>query len=79
MGFLEKLRDSLARTKEQIVGRFEQIVQQADTEQERSRPVNVDTIEALVVSSEGGLRLSRRLARGAAADCQRRPLAGPTR
>ncbi len=64
MGFLEKLRDSLARTKEQIVGRFEQIVQQADTEQERSRPVNVDTIEALeelLISADVGLAATERI------------------
>ena len=47
MGFLDRLRDGLTRTKEQIVGRFEQIVQQADTEENRRRPVDVDTIEAL--------------------------------
>jgi fused signal recognition particle receptor len=64
LGFLEKLRDSLARTKEQIVGRFEQIVQQADTEQARSRPVNVDTIEALeelLISADVGLAATERI------------------
>ena len=64
MGFLEKLRDSLARTKEQIVGRFEEIVQQADTEQARSRPVNVDTIEALeelLISADVGLAATERI------------------
>jgi fused signal recognition particle receptor len=47
LGFLDRLRDGLTRTKQQIVNRFEQIVEQADTDERRSRPVDVDTIEAL--------------------------------
>ena len=59
MGFFDKLRAGLSRTKEQILGRFEEIVEQADrTEQQRSRPVDVDTIEALeelLISADVGL------------------------
>jgi fused signal recognition particle receptor len=58
MGFLDKLRNSLTRTKEQIVGRFDAIVQQADTDEHRSRPVDVETIEALeelLISADVGL------------------------
>jgi fused signal recognition particle receptor len=47
LGLLDRLRDGLTRTKQQIVSRFEQIVEQADTDERRSRPVDVDTIEAL--------------------------------
>jgi fused signal recognition particle receptor len=47
LGFFDRLRDGLARTKQEIVGRFEQIVELADTEENRSRPIDVDTIEAL--------------------------------
>ena len=47
MGFFDKLRDGLTRTKQQIVSRFEEIVQEADTEEKRSRPIDVDTVEAL--------------------------------
>jgi fused signal recognition particle receptor len=47
LGFFDKLRDGLSRTKQQIVSRFEEIVQQADTEEKRSRPIDVDTVEAL--------------------------------
>jgi fused signal recognition particle receptor len=47
LGLLDRLRDGLTRTKQQIVSRFEQIVEQADTDEKRSRPVDVDTIEAL--------------------------------
>jgi fused signal recognition particle receptor len=47
VGFFDKLRDGLTRTKQQIVSRFEEIVQDADTADKRSRPVDVDTVEAL--------------------------------
>ena len=47
MGFFDKLRDGLTRTKQQIVNRFEEIVQKADASDQRSRPIDVDTIEAL--------------------------------
>ena len=47
MGFFDRLREGLTRTKEQIVSRFEEIVQKADTAEQRARPIDVDTIEAL--------------------------------
>src|SRR5262245_642794 len=62
--FFDKLRDSLARTKEQIVNRFEEIVQQADAGEQRSRPVAVDTIEALeelLISADVGLAATERI------------------
>ena len=46
MGFLDRLREGLTRTKQQIVTRFEEIVQQADAVEQRSRPIDVDTVEA---------------------------------
>ena len=58
MGFLDKLRGGLARTKQQIVGRFEEIVQQADTAEQRTRPIDVDTLEALeelLISADVGI------------------------
>ena len=61
MGFFDKLRDGLSRTKQQIVGRFEEIVQTADTPEQRTRPINVDTIEALeelLISADVGLGLA---------------------
>src|SRR5690349_3477240 len=64
MGFFDKLRDSLTRTKQQIVSRFEEIVEQADTDEQRSRPVNVDTIEALeelLISADIGLAATERI------------------
>jgi len=64
LGFFDKLRESLTRTKEQIVSRFEEIVQQADTEEQRSRPIDVDTIEALeelLISADVGLTATERI------------------
>jgi len=64
VGFFDKLRESLTRTKEQIVSRFEEIVQQADTEEQRSRPIDVDTIEALeelLISADVGLAATERI------------------
>jgi fused signal recognition particle receptor len=64
LGFFDRLRDSLTRTTQQIVGRFEEIVQQADTAEQRTRPVDVDTIEALeelLVSADVGIAATERI------------------
>jgi fused signal recognition particle receptor len=64
MGFFDKLRDGLSRTKQQIVSRFEEIVQTADTPEQRTRPVDVDTIEALeelLISADVGLAATERI------------------
>jgi fused signal recognition particle receptor len=58
LGFFDKLREGLSRTKQQILSRFEEIVEQADTTEKRSRPIDVDTIEALeelLISADVGL------------------------
>src|SRR5262245_66359150 len=64
MGFLDRLREGLTRTKQQIVNRFEEIVQKADTDEQRSRPIDVDTIEALeelLISADVGLPATERI------------------
>jgi len=64
LGFFDRLRDGLARTTEQIVSRFEEIVQQADTDEKRSRPVDVDTIEALeelLLSADVGVAATEKI------------------
>jgi fused signal recognition particle receptor len=64
LGFLDRLREGLTRTKEQIVGRFDEIVQQADAGDQRTRPVDVDTIEALeelLVSADVGIAATERI------------------
>jgi fused signal recognition particle receptor len=47
MGVFGRIRESLSRTKQQIVGRFEEIVRSTDEPTRRSHPVDVDTIDAL--------------------------------
>src|SRR5204862_6954 len=47
MGFFDKIKQSLTRTKEQFVGRFEEIVRRADEPAQRSRPMDLETVEAL--------------------------------
>src|SRR5205085_11379783 len=64
MGFLDRLREGLNRTKQQIVSRFEEIVERADTDEQRSRPIDVDTIEALeeiLISADVGLSATERI------------------
>ena len=64
MGFLDRLREGLTRTKQQIVSRFDEIVQHADSAEQRTRPVDVDTIEALeelLVSADVGLAATERI------------------
>src|SRR6185295_14452347 len=64
MGFFDRLVEGLTRTKQQIVNRFDEIVQQADTAEQRTRPVDVDTIEALeelLVSADVGIAATERI------------------
>jgi len=64
LGFLDRLREGLSRTKQQIVTRFDEIVQQADTAEQRTRPIDVDTIEALeelLVSADVGIAATERI------------------
>jgi len=64
LGFFDRLREGLSRTKQQIVSRFDEIVQQADTPEQRTRPVDVDTIEALeelLISADVGMAATERI------------------
>ena len=47
MGFLDKLKQGLQRTTQQLVDKFEDIVQRADAPDARTRDVDVETAEAL--------------------------------
>jgi len=58
MGFFDKIKQSLTRTKEQFVGRFDEIVRRADEPELRSRPVDVETVDALeeaLISADVGV------------------------
>ena len=47
MGFFDRIREGLSKTKQQIVQRFDEIVSQAETPARKGRPIDVDTIDAL--------------------------------
>jgi fused signal recognition particle receptor len=64
MGLFGRIRESLTRTKQQIVDRFDDIVRRADEPDRRSRPVDVDTIEALeelLISADIGVAATNRI------------------
>jgi fused signal recognition particle receptor len=62
--FLDRLREGLNRTKQQIVERFDALVERADTVEQRTRPIDVDTIEALeelLISADVGIPATERI------------------
>jgi len=64
MGLFGRIRESLTRTTQQIVDRFDEIVRQADQPERRSRPVDVDTIDALeelLISADIGVAATDRI------------------
>jgi fused signal recognition particle receptor len=64
LGFFDRLREGLSRTKQQIVSRFDEIVRQADQAEQRARPIDVDTMEALeelLVSADVGIAATERI------------------
>jgi len=59
-----RIRESLSRTKQQIVERFDEIVRVADQPERQSRPVDVDTVEALeelLISADIGVAATDRI------------------
>jgi len=64
MGFFDKIKASLTRTKEQFVERFDEIVGRADAPAQRTRPVEVETLDALeeaLISADVGLAAADRI------------------
>jgi len=64
MGFFDKIKQSLTRTTQQFVERFDEVVRQADTPERRSRPVDVETIEALeeaLISADVGVAATEQI------------------
>ncbi len=65
MGILERLRQSLARTTQQLSDRFDGLARSADTPERRSRPVEVDTLDdlqELLISADVGVAAADRIA-----------------
>jgi fused signal recognition particle receptor len=64
MGFFGRIREGLSRTTKQIVDRFDEIVRAADAPEKRSRPVDVETVEALeelLISADIGVAATNRI------------------
>src|SRR5579871_6831328 len=64
MGFFGRIKESLTRTKQQIVERFDEIVRSADEPAKRTRAIDVDTIEALeelLISADIGVGATDRI------------------
>jgi fused signal recognition particle receptor len=64
MGFFEKIKQSLTRTTQQFVDRFDEAAKRADDPDHRSRPVDVETIEALeeaLISADVGMAATERI------------------
>ena len=64
MGFFDKIKQSLTRTTQQFVERFDEVVKRADEPERRSRPVDVETLEALeeaLISADVGVAAADRI------------------
>jgi fused signal recognition particle receptor len=64
VNFLRRIRDGLSRTAQQIVDRFDEIAQRADQPERRSRPVDVETLDALeelLISADIGVAATDRI------------------
>jgi fused signal recognition particle receptor len=74
MGVLGRIRESLSRTKQQIVERFDEIVRLADAPERRSQPIDVETIEALeelLISADIGVAATDRILKAVKARSRR--------
>jgi fused signal recognition particle receptor len=59
-----RIKESLSRTKQQIVERFDEIVRSADEPAKRTRAIDVDTVEALeelLISADIGVAATERI------------------
>src|SRR5690349_21628889 len=64
MGVFGRIRSSLSRTTQQIKERFDEIVGLADAPERRSRPVDVDTLDALeelLITADVGVAAADRI------------------
>ena len=64
MGFFDRIKQSLSRTKQQFVERFDEVVRRADAPEQRTRPVDVETIDALeeaLISADVGVAATNRI------------------
>jgi fused signal recognition particle receptor len=74
MGFLGRIKESLTRTTQQIVDRFDDLVRFADAPEQRSKPIDVETIEALeelLIMADVGLPATERIVEAVRARARR--------
>ena len=75
MGLFSRLSASLKRTKEQLFQRFEEVVQQADAPEARTKPsIEIDTLEALeevLISADVGVGATQAIVKAVAARARR--------
>ena len=66
MGVFDRIKASLARTKQQFVERFDDIVRRAEEPSRRGRTVDVETIDALeeaLISADVGVAAADQIIR----------------
>jgi fused signal recognition particle receptor len=64
MGVFDKIKQSLTRTTQQFLQRFDEVVSRADDPDRRTRPVDVETMEALeeaLISADVGVAATARI------------------
>ena len=64
MGFFDKIKQSLTRTTQQLAERFDEVVKLADSADQRGRPIDVETVEALeeaLISADVGVAATDRI------------------
>jgi fused signal recognition particle receptor len=75
VSFLSRLTDSLKRTKDQLFQRFEEVVQQADAPEARTKPsIEIDTLEALeevLISADVGVGATQKIVESVGARARR--------
>jgi fused signal recognition particle receptor len=75
VGLLSRLTDSLRRTKDQLFERFEEVVQQADAPEARTKPsIEIDTLDALeevLISADVGVGATQAIVKAVGARARR--------
>lgn len=64
MGFFDRIKQSLTRTTQQLSERLDEVVKRGDSAEQRNRPVDVDTVEALeeaLISADVGVAATERI------------------
>ena len=64
MSFLGRIRESLSRTTRQIVERFDELARKVDAPEQRSRAIDVETLDALeelLITADVGVAASERI------------------